>query len=335
MTRSSAADRTARGAARAPAYPAPGAGTPLRSDRPLAGALYVLGAAAIFAVMGALVKAVGGELPNVVVVFFRNFLALVLLVPYLMRGRGVAALRTDHFARHLVRGLAGLGAIYLFFYTLGRLPLAEAVVLYYTAPLFIPIVAHVWIGEPVPSAVRWAVGVGFAGVVLILRPGAGLLQPVSLAGLGGGVMMAVAMVSIRRMADTEPPGRIVFYFSFLATVFSALPLVWNWQTPSPRAWGLLWAIALTAVFGQILLTRGYSLAPAGRVGPFSYANVVFSALLGWLFWSEGFDTWSGFGALLVCGAGMMAAAARRPGGVPVPGAPGFLHAGGKGGQGSA
>ena len=297
-----------------------------RSDQPLAGAAHVLGAALFFSLMGALVKKAGAELPSAVVVFFRNSLALAILIPFLLRSPGPAALKTGHFSRHLVRSLAGLGSMYLFFFTIGRLPLAEAVLLSYTAPLFIPLVARVWIGEPVPRAVRWAVAVGFAGVVLILRPGAGVLRPVAFLGLGSGVLMAVAMVSIRRMSDTEPPGRIVFYFSLLATVASALPLAWTWQTPSARAMALLGGIALLAVFGQLLLTRGYSLAPAGRLGPFSYANVVFSALVGWLFWAETFSAASAMGTVLVCSAGMLTAArGHRQTGVPVPSVPGNLH----------
>ena len=299
---------------------------PARSDRILAGALHVLGASLLFATMGGLVKAATVELPNTVVVFLRNFLALVILVPFLFRASGLRSLKTAHFSRHLVRSLSGLGSMYLFFYTLGRLPLAEAVLLSYTSPLFIPLVARIWIGEPVPPVVRWAVLIGFAGAVLILRPGPGVLRPVALLGLGSGVLMAVAMVSIRRMSDTEPPGRIVFYFSLLASLVSALPLAWAWQTPSLRAMGLLGGIAVLAVLGQMLLTRGYSFAPAGRVGPFSYANIVFAALLGWICWKETFTLSSGVGTLLICGAGMLIAGrGYRQTGLPVPGLPGNPH----------
>lgn len=299
----------------------------VRSDRLLAGALHVLGASLMFAMMGALVKAATAELPNAVVVFFRNALALAILIPFFLRTPGPSALKTRHFSRHLVRSLAGLGSMYLFFYTLGRLPLAEAVLLSYTSPIFIPLVARLWIGEPLSRTVYWAVFLGFAGVVLILRPGPGVLRPAALLGLGSGVLMAVAMVSIRRMSDTEPPGRIVFYFSLLATVVSAVPLLWNWQPPSPRAMMILCGIALLAVLGQMLLTRGYSLAPAGRVGPFSYANIVFAALLGWLFWSETLTPLTGLGTLLVCGAGMLIAArGHRQTGLPVPSVPGSPHA---------
>lgn len=298
----------------------------VRSDRLLAGALYVSGASLMFAMMGGLVKAVTTELPNAVVVFFRNALALVILIPFFLRTPGPASLKTGHFPRHLVRSLAGLGSMYLFFYTLGRLPLAEAVLLSYTSPIFIPLVARLWIGEPLSRTVYWAVFLGFAGVVLILRPGPGMLRPAALLGLGSGVLMAVAMVSIRRMSDTEPPGRIVFYFSLLATVVSSVPLLWSWQTPSPRAMAILGGIALLAVLGQMMLTRGYSLAPAGRVGPFSYANIVFAALLGWLFWAETLTPLTGLGTLLVCAAGMLIAArGHRQTGVPVPSVPGSPH----------
>ncbi len=296
------------------------------NDRILAGALHVVGASLLLAAMGALVKVATAELPNTVVVFFRNFLALVIMTPFLLRGSGLNSLKTGRLSLHLVRSLAGLGSMYLFFFTIGRLPLAEAVLLAYTSPLFIPLVARIWIGEPVPPAVRWAVLIGFAGVVLILRPGPGVIRPMALMGMGAGVLIAVAMVSIRRMSDSEPPGRIVFYFALLSTLVSALPMAWDWQAPSLQAMGILGGVAVLAVIGQILLTQGYSLAPASRMGPFSYANIVFASLLGWLFWSETFSLLSGLGTLLVCAAGMLIAGhGHRQTGVPVPGLPGNPH----------
>ena len=119
------------------------------------------------------------------------------------------------------------------------------------------------------------------------------------------VIAAIAMVCIRRMAATEPPIRIVWYFSLISTVISAIPLLWTWQIPEPPLIGMLVLIGALATLGQLLLTRGYTLAPAGQVGGFAYSEVVFGFALGWIVWNELPDGLSVIGILVVCSAGML------------------------------
>ncbi|MGD2151450.1 MAG: DMT family transporter [Desulfobacterales bacterium] len=124
--------------------------------------------------------------------------------------------------------------------------------------------------------------------------------------MAAGIFAALAMVSIRRMSASEPTIRIVFYFTTLGTLISAVPLVWSWQSPQPKIWCLLVLIGMLAAVGQILLTKGYSLAPAAQVGPFTYGNVVFATFFGWLFWGESLDVMTWAGAVLICIAGIIA-----------------------------
>jgi drug/metabolite transporter (DMT)-like permease len=201
--------------------------------------------------------------------------------------------------------MAGLGGMYCFFYVIARLQLFESFLLISTAPLFIPIIAYVWIHEPVERKVRGAIIIGFIGIILILKPGTGVFQPIAFVGLGAGLMGALAMVSIRRMSSSEPTIRIVFYFTVFGTLISAMPLVWSWQSPKAEIWWLLVLMGLLAAVGQFLLTKGYSLAPAAKVGPFSYSNVVFAMLLGWLLWGEILDFLTWVGAFLICIAGII------------------------------
>ena len=107
------------------------------------------------------------------------------------------------------------------------------------------------------------------------------------------------------MSATEPVIRIVFYFTVLSTVFSAGPLLWAWRSPQPAIWWLLILIGLLATIGQFFLTKGYSFAPAAQVGPFTYSNVVFAILIGWIFWEEALDLLTWVGALLTCIAGII------------------------------
>lgn len=275
-------------------------------NRPLAGALFVLSASFMFAAMGALVKIVSRSLTNDMVVFFRNFCALVFILPWICYLRPHGGVKTALFQLHLIRSLAGLGAMYCFFYAIAQLQLSEACLLAATAPLFIPVIAYVWIREPVAQKIRGAIIIGFIGIVLILKPGLGVFQPVAIVGLAAGVLAALAMVSIRRMSTSEPTIRIVFYFTVLGTLISAVPLIWSWRSPQPKIWWLLVLIGLLAAVGQILLTKGYRLAPAAQVGPFTYGNVVFATLFGWIFWGESLDAMAWVGAVLICIAGIIA-----------------------------
>jgi drug/metabolite transporter (DMT)-like permease len=274
-------------------------------DQPVVGALCVLSASLTFAIMGAVVKVVSLSLTNEMVVFFRNFCALFFILPWVWYSHPPGGVRTSHFSLHLLRSVAGLGGMYCFFYVIARMQLSESFLLMSTAPLFIPIIAYLWINEPVERKVRGAIVVGFSGIILILKPGIGVFQPIAFIGLAAGLLGALAMVSIRRMSSSEPTIRIVFYFTMLGTLISAMPLVWLWQPPKAEIWWLLLLIGLLAAVGQFLLTKGYSLAPAARVGPFSYSNVVFAMLLGSILWDESLDYLTWVGALLVCIAGIV------------------------------
>ena len=274
-------------------------------DQPVAGALCVLSASLTFAMLGAVVKVVSLSLTTEMVVFFRNFCSLFFILPWIWYSSPPGGVRTSYFALHLLRSVAGLGGMYCFFYVIARLQLSESFLLMSTAPLFIPIIAYVWIHEPVERKVRGAIIIGFLGIILILKPGMGVFRPIAFVGLGAGLMGALAMVSIRRMSSSEPTIRIVFYFTVFGTLISAMPLVWSWQSPKAEIWWLLVLMGLLAAVGQFLLTKGYSLAPAAKVGPFSYSNVVFAMVLGWVLWGEGLDSLTWIGAFLICIAGII------------------------------
>ena len=275
-------------------------------NQPLAGALFVLSASFTFATLGALIKVVSISLTNEMVVFFRNLCALIFILPWIWYRRPLGGVKTSFFQLHLLRSLSGLGAMYCFFYSIAHLQLSEACLLASTAPLFIPMIAYVWIREPVARKVKGAILIGFVGILFILKPGIGVFQPIAIVAVAAGIFAALAMVSIRRMSSSEPTIRIVFYFTTLGTIISAMPLVWSWQSPQPKIWCLLVLIGMLAAVGQILITKGYSLAPAAQVGPFTYGNVVFATFLGWLFWGESLDALTWAGAVLICIAGIIA-----------------------------
>lgn len=277
----------------------------MQHDNLTRGAAFMLAACLTFAAAGALIKQVSGALPNEMVVFFRNLIGLLVLAPWFI-GRGPRYFATRHPGNHFLRAFTGLIAMYCYFYAVANMSLAEAVLLNYTAPLFIPLVALFWLGESFSSRLWWPILIGFAGIGLVLKPGASLFAPAAWIGLAAGVFTALSMVGIRHLTNTEPATRVVFYFSLLSTLASTVPLAWTWQTPSASVWLPLFLIGLLSTAGQILMTCAYSYAPAGQVGPFLYAIVVFAGLFGWMFWSEIPDWLSLAGAVLVAVAGILA-----------------------------
>ncbi len=293
---------------------------PAAGQNLLRGAAYMLVSALLFSGMGVLVKAASASLSNEMVVFFRSAMGLVFLLPWVWR-HGLHHMKTRYPGQHFIRAAAGLAAMYCYFYAIARLPLAEATLLNYSTPLFIPFIAAAWLGEPVSRCVVAAVAVGFAGIVLILKPGMYLFNTDSLIGLAAGMLAAVAMVGIRRMHRSETPFRIVFYFTLLSTLGSAVPLFWSWRTPQPGLWLLLAAMGALASMAQMALTRAYACAPAAQVGPFSYAAVVFAALWDAWLWRVVIDRLSAIGAVLVCTAGILTLRFSGRRAAPLPEAP--------------
>jgi drug/metabolite transporter (DMT)-like permease len=261
-----------------------------------------IAAAFCFACMGAFVKATAHALPFEWVVFGRSLFGLVFIIPVILICK--TPLSTKQWPYHFSRGLIGLAAMYCYFFALQKLPLAEAVLLNYTTPLFTPFVAYVWLRERVATPVKFAIMVGFAGVMLVLKPAGDFFSGAAVVGLFSGALAAAAMVNIRKLSATEPVLRIVFYFSLIACVVSALPLATTASHgPNAQQWLVLVGAGFFANLGQLCLTVAYANAPAARVAPYTYSAVLFAALLGWFLWQESLDLYTLLGAMLIVVAG--------------------------------
>ena len=269
------------------------------------GAVYMVASAVLFASMAASVRVVSRELPNAPIVFFRHFIMLGFLLPWLAR-QGRHALDTDDLPGHLVRGLAGVSAVACYFYAIARLRLADAVLLNQSMPLFIPLVERFWLGETVPRRLWGVLALGFVGLLFILKPGSGVFEPAALVGLSSAGLAAIAQVGIRRLTRTEPVTRIVFYFGLVASVVALPPALYSWRSPSPAGWAVLLLMGVFATVGQLTLTRAYVHAPAARVGPFLYVGPVFAGVLDWALWGRLPDPLFVVGAVLVVSAATLA-----------------------------
>ncbi|WP_344800231.1 DMT family transporter [Litoribacillus peritrichatus] len=270
----------------------------------LKAALLLLMAEFLLASMGAIIKILAIDLPNEMIVFFRNLFGLVAILPLLI-SMGSELFKTNRFKLHLLRAAAGVSAMYCFFYSIGHIAFAEAMLVKLSAPLFIPIIAYVWLKESISLWSKIAIALGFVGVAIILDPDANKFTIIALIGLGGAALASVAKVTIRKMGTTEPSARIVFYFAFLSSLISAVPLFWAWVTPSWFELGMLCLMGSIGTVGQLMMTKAYTLAIPGRIAPFTYASLVYASIYGWVFWDETLRWATLAGSLLIFIAGLL------------------------------
>jgi len=245
------------------------------------------------------------EVPNTTMVFARFFIALLFFLPYLIRHR--AEIHFFQAPKHLIRGLAGLGSMYCFFYSIEHLPLVTAITISNTFALFIPVVIFFWLRMRIPNMRVWAVVVGFLGVVLILRPEKAISEWADLTGLLGAVLSAIALVGIRQLSKVEPAETIMAHYFLLSTVVSFVPMLVSWEPIArPMLWFNLVLIGIFSVAYQYCLTKSLTHAPSSKVGAISYLNVIFSGLVGWWFFAEVPTWWVLAGSALIIAGGLIA-----------------------------
>lgn len=278
---------------------------------------WMLVAAALFALMSVLVKHASSTFTPAELVFYRSAFGLVAIwsVIAIRQRRLLAPLATPHFKAHAWRGLSGFAALVLFFYALARLPLATAVTLNYTAPLFLAALSAWWLHERHGRSVFGAVLLGFVGIVLLLRPQVeGQAWLPALAGLASGMLAAVAYVNVKNLGKLgESEWRVVFYFTLLSTAGGAAWMaVAGSHIPQAGDWPLLIGIGVTATVAQLALTRAYHRGRTLTVGSLAYSTVGFSALYGVVLFGERLPLLAWVGMAVVAAAGVWAVRASTP-----------------------
>ena len=262
------------------------------------GALWLLFGAFFFSAMGLFVKLLGARLPSIEIAFFRSLAGLVAVLPLMLR-EGVGLWRTRRLGAHFGRALLGTAGMVCGFYAFTHLPLAEATAISFTKPLFMVVLAALVLHETV-RARRWtATAIGFVGVLLMMRPGAGTIQAASLVALVGAFFGALVSIFIKQLVATERKSTILAYLSLVAMLLTGLPMLFVWVTPN---FGDLVLIALMGVVGsiaQICLMQAFKLGEASALAPFDYARLPFAAAFGWLVFGEVLDGWAVAGVLVI------------------------------------
>jgi drug/metabolite transporter (DMT)-like permease len=258
-------------------------------------AVWILIASAGFSAMGALIKLLSAGLDSFQIVFFRSLAGFVVMVPIALRA-GRHVWRTRHPKLHLARGAAGIAAMSCGFYALAHLPLAVAVAITFTKPLFMIVLAVMFLGE----SVRWrrwsATAVGFLGVMIMLRPGAGGFEPAMLVALAQALAIAAAVTLVKRMPTSESNLTVLLYFAVISTAGTLGPALYVWQTPTLEEAGIACAMGLLGVGAQAAIVKGYRTGEASAAAPFDYSRLLFATLFGFLLFSEVPDAWTVMGA---------------------------------------
>lgn len=255
------------------------------------------------AIMSGLSKAASAA-PPLAILFLQYGISFLVFVP--SAARAGRSLKTEHFALQLFRSLAGSVCQLLFFIAVRSIPLLDSVLLSNAAPLFIPIVVYVWFRKTVQPLVWFSLLIGLLGIVLIIKPGPGMFQnPASLVALVAGFFSALALVATNKLAETEPPTRILFYNFGFSTVLLAPLAAWAWKPLNAKQWLLLAGVGVFYALTQYLIILAYRYASAAELSPFNYTVVIFSGLLGWWFFGNVPDGLSIAGTLLICAGGIL------------------------------
>jgi drug/metabolite transporter (DMT)-like permease len=269
------------------------------------GIRYMIAGAFFFSLMSLAVKFAGQRLPSQQIVLVRGLLNV--LFTYVMLRRAGVYLWGSRPKVLALRGLLGFAALSCFYYGVIHLPLADATVLQYTNPVWTGLLAAWLLGESMSRRDGALVVASLVGVVMIARPEfifGDAVQSLNLFAVGvaltGALFSAAAYVTVRQLGRTEHPLVIVFYFT-LVTVPAAIPGVAIAGPVLPLGWEwlALLAVAVTAQAGQVYLTRGLQLEPAGRATAIGYLQIVFAAAWGAMFFAEFPDRWAIAGALLI------------------------------------
>lgn len=272
--------------------------------RVAAGNLWMLVAGFFFACMGVLVKVGAETLSSNELVFYRSLFGLMTIF-VLTRSSG-RSLATQRWKLHLWRSLAGFVSLILYFYAIAELPLATAVTLNYTSPLFLAALALFYMPRATKPVLLWAIVTGFVGVALLLQPSftAGTWLP-ALLGLISGLLAGVAYLQVTQLGRLgEPEWRTVFYFTLLSTLGSGLwMLVHQFHALSLRDLLLLAAMGACATLAQLAMTRAYRKGEPLVAGSLAYSTVILSSAFGFVLWGETITPtgWAGVAMIVFSG----------------------------------
>jgi len=251
-----------------------------------------------FSLVAVMVR-LAGDIPIYEKVFFRSVVMLGAMVAMVVRSRENPFARSPRLPLLVLRGVFGTTAMFLYFFAIERLTIADATVLNKLSPFFVAMFAVLFLREKLSKYIVPVLVVAFAGAALIIKPRFSLEALPAMGGLISAAASGAAYTVVRFLRGDEPPYRIVFYFSLVSVAVSLPPMLVGFVPPVGAQWLYLVGGGVFATTGQIALTLGYHQAPATRVSIYVYAHILFAFLWGLLLWGEMPDALSIVGTVMI------------------------------------
>ena len=264
------------------------------------GAIWMLLAVIILTGMFAVAKHLMQTLPMLEVAMFRFLMSLFFFLPWLMRN-GFSVLKSDRPFGHFWRSFFGATSLLAGMYAIHHLLLADATVLTFTIPLWSIILAALFLGERVRLKRSLATFIGFAGVILVVKPQSGI-EPATLVALLAAILASCAITTMKDLTRTEPSNRIVFYFLLYGTIILGIPTLYIFQIPTMTEWLWLGLLGFFGSTGQYCLTQAYAAGDMTIIAPLDFTRVIVAGIIGYLIFDEIPDAWACTGAIIVISA---------------------------------
>lgn len=291
------------------AMPWPHAGDLSQPNR-LRGITFMLAALLLLAIMNALVRHVSQGLHALEIVFFRQLFGVVVLLPWLVR-QGLDVFRTRRPGLHAVRGVVHAISMTSFFYAVSIAPLTDVTALFFAAPIFGTLLAA-WALKERTGPRRWAaILVGFAGALIVLRPGFGTINPGLLYSLLSAFLWAVTVMIIRTLSREDSSVTITAYMALWLTPITFVPALFVWQWPGGAQWLWLIAIGLIANVGHLLMNQAIKDAAPGVVMPLEFFRLIFITVIAYVAFAEIPSVFAWIGGTMIFGSGVYIAYRER------------------------
>jgi len=284
---------------------------PARADRPFKGIALILASTTFLGVSDVTAKYLSTTLPSIEIAWIRFMVFAIIMTPAMLPGSPLFALPTKRLGLQLMRGFTVLTSSLLFISGLSFLPIAEASATGFVAPLFVTALSIIFLGEKVGLR-RWiATGVGLIGVIIILRPGSGAFHPAAFFPIVSALAWACTLIMTRMMSGSERAITVMTYSSIAGVcILSALvPFVWVQPSWHDVMLGLFIGVASTA--GQWIVVLAFRYADASVLAPFSYTQLLWVSILGFLVFGEVPDIWTVTGAAFIVASGLYTAHRER------------------------
>lgn len=262
------------------------------------GGLWMILAGLFFTFLGVMIRMANNEVHILEIVFFRYLFSLLIMVPWVLR-LGVSGLKAKNIPLLFTRSISSYIAAILWFASMIYLPLTEATALGYTTPLFVTLGAVLFLNEVVGKQRWFALGIGFAGILVILRPGSATFAMPALLAIGGAIFIACSALLVKILNKTDTPDIIVLYMAIFSTPISLIAALFVWKTPSYEALAWLFGIGLFSTIGHLAYTRSFAAANASVVLPYDYMRLLMVAAVGYGFFKEIPDIWTWVGGCII------------------------------------